>query len=212
LPRTLESLAAAHPRLRPTVNDGEAVDLMPRLLDGELDLLLIESWANRPMFVPEGITLRTLVREDVWAALSTRHPLSGRGTIDVAELDGTAWTSCPPGTEPHEALVQALRAHGVEPDVRYILAEHITQLALVEKNLAAALIPAVSRHLAPPGVRFARLRPALRREIKAAWCNGAETPPVRACVAALAESSDALGEGSGAPGEGSDAPGGGSEK
>ncbi|MEU7039517.1 LysR substrate-binding domain-containing protein [Streptomyces varsoviensis] len=185
LPQALDSLVAAHPRLRPTVHDGEAVDLVPRLLDGRLDLLLIESWANRPMFVPAGITLRTLVGEDVWVALSARHPLSGRETVDVTELSGTAWTSCPPGTEPHEALVQALRARGVEPEVRYVLAEHITQLALVEKNLAAALIPAMSRGLAPPGVCFARLRPALRREIKAAWCTTAETPPVRACVAAL---------------------------
>ncbi len=185
LPRALESLAAAHPRLCPTVSDGEAVDLMKRLLDGELDLLLIESWANRPMFVPAGIALRPLVNEDVWVALSVRHPLSDRETVDVAELSGTAWSSCPPGTEPHEALVQALRARGVEPEVRYVLAEHVTQLALVEKNLAAALIPAMSRHMAPPDVRFVRLRPGLRREIKAAWCAGAKTPPVRACLAAL---------------------------
>ncbi|OON76979.1 LysR family transcriptional regulator [Streptomyces tsukubensis] len=185
LPEALESLAAAHPRLRPTVADGEAVDLVPRLLDGQLDLLLIESWANRPLFVPEGVTLRTVVSEEVWVALSVRHPLNGRGTIDLTELKGTAWASCPPGTEPHEALVQAARAQGVEPDVRYTLTDHITQLALVEKNLTAALMPAMSHHLAPHGVHFARLRPALRRDIKAAWTTSAETPPVRACVALL---------------------------
>ncbi|MEU9488118.1 LysR family transcriptional regulator [Streptomyces decoyicus] len=185
LPDALAVLTTDHPRLTPTVVDGEAVDLVPQLLNGELDLLLIESWANRPVSVPEGVTLRTLVSEDVYVALSERHPLSDRETVDLAELTGTAWACCPPGTAPHEALVQALRTRGVEPDIRYLLAEHLTQLSLVARNLTASLVPAMSRHPAPPGVRFLATRPALRRDIRAAWLTRAQSPPVRACVAAI---------------------------
>ncbi|MET7797850.1 LysR family transcriptional regulator [Streptomyces decoyicus] len=185
LPDALAVLTTDHPRLTPTVVDGEAVDLVPQLLNGALDLLLIESWANRPVSVPEGVTLRTLVSEDVHVALSERHPLSDRETVDLADLTGTAWACCPPGTAPHEALVQALRTRGVEPDIRYLLAEHLTQLSLVARNLTASLVPAMSRHPAPPGVRFLATRPALRREIRAAWLTRAQSPPVRACVAAI---------------------------
>lgn len=185
LPPALAALADAHPRLAPTVTDGEVVDLVPRLLNGDLDLLLIESWANRPVSVPEGLTLRTLVEEPAYVALSAQHPLADRGTLDLADLKGTAWAGCPPGTEPHEALVQALRRSGVEPEVRYTLADHLTQLTLVERNLTAALIPAMSRHPAPPGVRFLPTRPALRRDIKAAWLTRTASPPVRACVTAI---------------------------
>ncbi|MEU5835580.1 LysR family transcriptional regulator [Streptomyces diacarni] len=185
LPRALDVLAEEHPRLRPTVTDGEAVELMPSLLSGEIDLLLIESWANRPAFLPEGLTLRTLVSEDVCVALSTRHPLSGRDSIDLAELGDIPWASCPPGTEPYESLVQALRARGVEPEVRYTLTEHITQLSMVERNLAAALVPTMSHSPAPTGVRFAHLRPGLRRDIQAAWLASTENPPVRACITAI---------------------------
>ncbi|MFG2095002.1 LysR family transcriptional regulator [Streptomyces sp. NPDC048612] len=194
LPDALAGLTADHPRLTPTVVDGETVDLLPRLLHGELDLLLIESWADRPVPAPAGVTLRTLVREDVRVALSERHPLGDRGTVDLADLAGTPWACCPPGTAPHEALVQALRSRGVEPDIRYLLAEHTTQLALVARNLAAALVPAMSGRPAPPGVRFLATRPALRREIRAAWLTRAESPPVRACVAAVEAHREAAGE------------------
>lgn len=194
LPDALAGLTVGHPRLTPTVVDGEAVDLLPRLLHGELDLLLIESWADRPVPAPAGVTLRTLVREDVRVALSERHPLSDRGTVDLADLAGTPWACCPPGTAPHEALVQALRSRGVEPDIRYLLAEHSTQLALVARNLAAALVPAMSGRQAPPGVRFLATRPALRRDIRAAWLTRAESPPVRACLAALEAPREAVEE------------------
>ncbi|MGW3012585.1 LysR family transcriptional regulator [Streptomyces sp. NPDC001219] len=193
LPDALAGLTVDHPRLTPTVVDGETVDLLPRLLHGELDLLLIESWADRPVAAPAGVTLRTLVREDVRVALSERHPLGERGTVDLADLAGTPWACCPPGTAPHEALVQALRSRGVEPDIRYLLAEHTTQLALVARNLAAALVPAMSGRQAP-GVRFLATRPALRREIRAAWLTRAESPPVRACVAAVEAHRETAGE------------------
>ncbi len=185
LPEALATLVAAHPRLTPTVVDGEAIDLLPLLLNGELDLLLIESWANRPLPVPEGVTQRQLVSEEVYVAVSERHPLADRDTVDLAELADTVWACCPPGTEPYEALVQALRARGVEPDIRYAVAEHPTQLALVARSLAAALIPAMSRDAAPPAVRFLLAHPPLRRDIRAAWLTRGESPPVRACVAAL---------------------------
>ncbi|MFE1173049.1 LysR family transcriptional regulator [Streptomyces sp. NPDC058773] len=185
LPDALAGLVAGHPRLTPTVVDGEAVDLMPRLVHGELDLLLIESWAGCPVPAPAGVTLRTLVREDVRVALSERHPLGDRATVDLADLTGTPWACCSPGTAPHESLVQALRSRGVEPDIRYLLAEHSTQLALVARNLAAALVPEMSCRPAPPGVRFLATRPALRRDIRAAWLTRGASPPVRACVAAV---------------------------
>ncbi|MGI5352424.1 LysR family transcriptional regulator [Streptomyces sp. CA-250714] len=185
LPDVLATLTEAHPRLRPTVVDGEAVDLVPLLLSGELDLLLIESWHSRPMPLPEGVRVRTLAVEEVQVALPARHPLAGRDTLDLAELDGTSWSSCPVGTEPYEALVQALRARGVEPKVRYAVTEYATQLAFVAGGLTAALVPGMARRPCPSGVRFVSVRPPLRREVRAAWRAGGDSPAVRACLAAL---------------------------
>ncbi|MGW8380283.1 LysR family transcriptional regulator [Streptomyces sp. ODS28] len=188
LPYALAGLTAAHPRLIPTLVDGEVVDLLPRLLSGELDLLIIESWTNRPMPLPEGLVLSPLADEPVHAALSAHHPLADADSVELGALDGVLWTSCPAGTEPYEALVQAVRAAGGEPEVRYTVTEFATQLALVAQGLAAALVPEMGQRPAPPGVRFVPTDPPLRREVYAAWRAGAESPSVRACVDALTES------------------------
>ncbi|WP_432109945.1 LysR family transcriptional regulator [Streptomyces sp. AA1529] len=185
LPDVLAALTEAHPRLRPTVVDGEAVDMVPLLLAGELDLLLIESWHSRPMPLPEGVRVKPLAVEEVQVALPARHPLAGREAVDLAELDGVDWSSCPVGTEPYEALVQALRARGVEPRVRYAVGEYATQLAFVARGLTAALVPGMGRWPCPPGVRFVPVEPALHREVRAAWRVGGDSPSVRACLAAL---------------------------
>lgn len=185
LPETLADLTAQHPRLVPTVQDGEAVDMVPQLLAGDLDLVLIESWANRPMRLPAGLSLQRLISEDVHVALSEQHRLADREVMDLADLTDTAWAACPPGTDPYDALVQAMRDHGVEPDICYTAAEYATILALVRTNLAAALVPTIAQQPSPPGVRFIPTRPALRRDIQAAWRSPTTSPAIRTCVAAL---------------------------
>lgn len=174
LPTALAQLAAEHPRLVPTVRDGEAVDLAPAVLNGELDLALIESWSNRPMPMPEGLAVRTLLTENVDVALSERHPLA---SVDRVRLDRQhlPWASCPPGTEPYEALVQALRGLGVEPRVRYMVAEFPTQLALIRANVAAALVPSIAQRPVPEGVRLVPTDPPLWRDVQVAW---RAAPPV----------------------------------
>jgi DNA-binding transcriptional LysR family regulator len=209
LPDALGALTGAHPRLVPTLVDGEAVDMVPLLARGDLDLLLIESWANRPMTLPAGLATRTLVLEEVHLAIGEEHPLAERDSVALGQLDGQVWASCPAGTEPYEALVQAVRAAGCEPEVRYTVTEFATQLALVARNLAVALLPEMGQRPAPEGVRFLPVLPQawrpgrhpqqLRREVLAAWrASGsvpapAASPAVRACVDALVQGSPRAG-------------------
>ncbi|MBL1098533.1 LysR family transcriptional regulator [Streptomyces coffeae] len=185
LTTALTTLARDHPRVTPTVRDGEVVDMLPDLLAGDLDLVVVDSWQSRPLQLPEGLAMETLASEAVDIALSTRHPLAEYGCVELNQLDGMAWTSCPSGTEPYESLVQLLRSHGLEPDIRYTVAEYATQLKLVEANLAAALIPAMVQPDAPAGVRFVQCGSTVRREIKVAWRARAAGPLVRACLESL---------------------------
>ncbi|MBA0049813.1 LysR family transcriptional regulator [Streptomyces sp. AJS327] len=187
LPSALATLTETYPRLAPTVVDGEAVDMVPMLVRGELDVVLAESWESRPTPLPAGLGVRTLVVEEVRVALSEAHPLAGRAEVDLAELDGSVWAACPEGTDPYEALVQALRGRGVEPEVRYTVIEYATQLALVARNLAVALVPEMAQRPCPEGVRFVPGSPALRREVLVVWRAHAWSPSVRALVSALSD-------------------------
>ncbi|MFE9245646.1 LysR family transcriptional regulator [Nocardiopsis sp. NPDC006938] len=194
LPDALSALLREHPRLVPTVRDGEVVSLVPPLLRGELDLVLAESWSSRPVALPAGVRSVELLEERVRLALPEGHPLVGPAPVALAALDtpgGLPWASCPAGTEPYEAILQALRAQGVEPDLRYTLAEIPSQLELVAAGLAMALVPDLGRRTAPEGVRFLPTDPPLHRSIRAVWRADAETPAIRACVTALTRHSAA---------------------
>ncbi|MCP2341540.1 DNA-binding transcriptional LysR family regulator [Actinomadura rupiterrae] len=184
---TLAALAQEHPRMTPTLRDGEVVTLLPALLAGELDLLVIDSWASRPLPLPEGVVTHTLLVEPISIALPARHPLAESASLDLGQLDGVPWTSCPAGTEPYESLLQLARAHGMEPDIRYAVAEYASQLSLVAANLAVALVPAMTQREASPGVRFVPCKTPLQREIKVAWRAHAGGPLIRACLEFLTD-------------------------
>ncbi|WP_017595385.1 LysR substrate-binding domain-containing protein [Nocardiopsis potens] len=181
----LSRLLAEHPRVEPRVRDGEVDDLLPWLMRGELDLVLVESWASRPIPLPAGVSAVDLVDEEVYVAFPEGRGPAGRDRVALEELADAVWASCPPGTGPCEGLVQAARAAGFEPRISFSLTELPTQMALVEAGLAVALVPEMGRSPGPEGVRFVPVRPSLRRTISAAWRTAAEAPPVTACVDAL---------------------------
>lgn len=194
LPEVLRSLVAEHPRLVPTVTDGESVDLLPRLRTRELDAVLLESWTQRPVRLPAGLRVSTLVTEPVLLAAADGHPATAHDPVGLAGLGGQVWASSPAGTEPYEALHQLLRAAGVEPDVRYLFADFATQLALVRAGLAVALVPGMAVAGGEPdrvptvadGVRFVACRPAVGRSLVLASREAdADLPAVAALAATL---------------------------
>ncbi|GAA1379022.1 LysR family transcriptional regulator [Pseudonocardia kongjuensis] len=185
-PEVLGALAAEHPRLVPTVHDGEVVDLLPALRSRDLDAVLLESWTHRPARLPPGVRVTTLVTEPVLLAVPEGHRVAERDPAPLGELAGEVWASSPAGTEPYEALVQLLRANDVEPEIRYLFADFATQLALVRAGLAVAVVPGVAVTPPPDGVRFLSCTPAIGRSLVLATREqDAALPPLRALGAAL---------------------------
>ncbi|HEX4360944.1 MAG TPA: LysR family transcriptional regulator [Pseudonocardia sp.] len=185
LPDVLRALLTAHPRLQPTLRDGDLVELIPLLRARRLDVVVLDNWTARPAAVPPGIRLTPLLTEEVRLAVAESHPLADRASVAIGELTDQVWTSCLPGTDHAEALLQVLRAHNVDPDVRYSVYDFATQLTLVAADLAVALIPRGAR-TPVPGVRFVPCVPTVDRSLVAAMLAAGDTPAVRAFVAELA--------------------------
>jgi DNA-binding transcriptional LysR family regulator len=179
-------LTSEHPRLEPSITDGEPEDLIHSVRMRRLDAALIESWPARPARVPSGIQLTSLVTEDARVAVSEAHPLAHLPVLTPTELDGQVWASGPPGSDVHKALVQTLRAGNASSEVRYHVADYTSQLTLVAGGLAIALVPRIASRPAPEGVRFIPCEPAATRSIAAATPQ-TTGPTVRAFVAALRE-------------------------
>lgn len=185
LPEVLRTLTTDHPGLVPTVRDGEVVDLLPALRARDLDAVLLESWSHRPARIPPGVRVTTLVTEPVLLAVPQGHPVADRAVAPLEELAGEVWASCPTGTEAYEGLVQLLRAHNVEPDVRYQVADFATQLHLVAAGLAVATVPGIATDPPPAGVRFLPCVPALSRTLAVATREQDDLPSLHALVGAL---------------------------
>ncbi|ANY09148.1 LysR family transcriptional regulator [Pseudonocardia sp. HH130630-07] len=190
LPDALRTLVSTHPRLVPMVADGEGVGLLPELRSRDLDAVLLESWTQHPAALPAGIRVTTLVTEPVMLAVPAAHPVAGRASVSLRDLGGQVWASCPVGTESHGALLQLMRAAGIEPEVRYLFADFATQIALVRGGLAVALVPAMAvvpgGDAEPDGVRFVPCRPAVERSLVLATREGdAELPALVALADAL---------------------------
>ncbi|SUZ60592.1 uncharacterized protein METZ01_LOCUS13446 [marine metagenome] len=133
----LGRLAERHPALRPVLVDATTTSLTPRVLDGDLDMAIV----NTPV-VEAGLESEPLFDEERIIVAPADHPLADRGTIDVADLAEYPVMLTPRGTTFRDAIDQELAAAGV----RLTAAAEVDGLRLLAslayQGYAPALLPA----------------------------------------------------------------------
>ena len=133
----LGRLAARHPALRPVLVDATTTSLTPRVLDGDLDMAIV----NTPV-VEASLESEPLFDEERIIVAPADHPLADRGTIDVADLAEHPVMLTPRGTTFRDAIDQELAAAGV----RLTAAAEVDGLRLLAslayQGYAPALLPA----------------------------------------------------------------------
>jgi len=133
----LGRLAERHPALHPVLVDATTTSLTPRVLDGDLDMAIV----NTPV-VEAGLESEPLFDEERIIVAPADHPLADRGTIDVADLAEHPVMLTPRGTTFRDAIDQELAAAGV----RLTAAAEVDGLRLLAslayQGYAPALLPA----------------------------------------------------------------------
>ena len=133
----LGRLAERHPALRPVLVDATTTSLTPRVLDGDLDMAIV----NTPV-VEAGLESEPLFDEERIIVAPADHPLADRGTINVADLAEHPVMLTPRGTTFRDAIDQELAAAGV----RLTAAAEVDGLRLLAslayQGYAPALLPA----------------------------------------------------------------------
>jgi len=133
----LGRLAERHPALRPVLVDATTTSLTPRVLDGDLDMAIV----NTPV-VEAGLESEPLFDEERIIVAPADHPLADRGTIDVADLADHPVMLTPRGTTFRDAIDQELAATGI----RLTAAAEVDGLRLLAslayQGYAPALLPA----------------------------------------------------------------------
>jgi len=199
----LRRLAQQHPRLAVVLSEEGPVPALPRLVRGDLDLVLAKDWSNAPLAHTEGLSRAALLDDVADVALHEDHPLAGRRSVALDQLAQDRWITSEHGSFCHDWLKHTLRCGGCDPAITHTAGEYATQLALVAAGFGNAIIPRLGRDPVPPSVRMVAVTPTLVRHIYAVWRTDAtRRTAIQAAVEALQAAARTLdGRGRAKPGK-----------
>ncbi|MDP2293354.1 MAG: LysR family transcriptional regulator [Actinomycetota bacterium] len=184
LPQLLTQLRSQHVGVHVTVHEGNTTNLLPRLLAQQLDATIV----HLPVDDPE-VTVEPLFAEDLVLLVHTRHHLSGRESIPLAELAGEPLMLPPLGAALRRAIDRAASGVGIELEAQVEIDGVRLLTSLAFEGYGAAIVPAtaVPRWLKGDFQRIAV--PELPRRV-VGWVQRrrpAPGPPTRALLSVLRE-------------------------
>jgi DNA-binding transcriptional LysR family regulator len=192
VPRALATFRAAHPDVSISLIEGLSLQLLGRLLAGELDMALVAAYPDAP-FDAELYELRMLTEDPVLVALHPDHPLAEATDIRLKDLSAEKWIAGHGRAE--DTLLSACLSSGFRPDIEYVVQEWTAKLGLVAAGLGPTLVPSLAAQAAPPGVALRSIHPADRpvRHVHIATRRTQQpSPALRAFTAHLEEATTTL--------------------
>jgi DNA-binding transcriptional LysR family regulator len=185
----LPRLSARCPGLRLHITEQDPDQALHSVDAGTADLALVHDADGLPVPLPPPVTQRHVHTDTGDVVIGREHPLARIDRpLASADLAGQAWVTSPPGTVCHQWFRRLLADVPEDPDVRHLVDDFATQLALVASAGVIALIPRLARPPLGEGLVSRPLRRPPRREVHAAWRRSASaSPAIQAMLAELAE-------------------------
>jgi LysR family hydrogen peroxide-inducible transcriptional activator len=137
VPRLLEHMGLAHPKVNVVVVDATTTLLVPRLASGQLDLAIVNLLYDEP-----DVDIEPLFDEEHIVVLPPKHPLFERERVTLAELADHPLLLAPPGTVFRDELDADAAAAGVtlRPQAEIDGLRLLASLAF--QGFGAAIVPA----------------------------------------------------------------------
>jgi DNA-binding transcriptional LysR family regulator len=181
LPQLVTALHRRLPEADLALKEMISADQFEALGSGEIDVALLRP----PVARPELEALR-VVAEPLVAAVPASHPLAGRPSLALSDLDGQPFVMYAPYESRyfHDLLVGEFGRAGVLP--RYV--EHLSQihsiLSLVRAGLGLAVVPQAAAGLRMDGIVLLPLRIKAPRpaELFLAWRRDTDNPLLPAVI------------------------------
>ncbi|MDT7797165.1 MAG: hypothetical protein QOI78_598 [Actinomycetota bacterium] len=189
---TLTGLSARCPDLHVLITEQDPDEALHSVDAGTADVALVHDADGLPVPLRPSLTRRHLHTDVGDVVLSRAHPLAARDApLGEGDLAGHSWVTSPPGTVCHQWFRRLVPE---EPDVRHLVDDFATQLALVAAGDVLALIPRLARPPLGDGLVSRTLRRPPKREVHAVWRRSADaSPAIRALLAELSTSDDETG-------------------
>jgi DNA-binding transcriptional LysR family regulator len=139
VPLVLEAVTATHPKVHVIVVDATTNSLLPRLLNDELDLAVV----NLPVPHPE-VSTETLFHEDRILIVPEHHALAGRPRVSFADLADHELLLEPNGTAFRDELDREATAAGIELRAKAEVDGLRLIATLAFQGFGAAIVPATA--------------------------------------------------------------------
>jgi len=184
VPGTLARLRELHPALRVDFEEHEPEAGLSLLAARRIDLLVVDEYPGATLPVGPAFHSELICRDPIGVFLPT-----GVHAGTVADLERLAWVMEPTGTGAHSWSLRLCRELGFEPQVRYLSADLLLHLRMVEAEVAAAFLPGLLLGETGSVLERSRLFPdELHRGILAVCREGSqERPAIRAGRQVIAE-------------------------
>lgn len=137
--RVLEAFMREHPGVRIELWVGNSAQLARRLASNTDDLYLFASSTQTLAVVRQAVLANPL---ELFASAS--HPLRRRSRVSLAELAGEPFLLRETGSATAQAAQQLFARHGLQPNVRMVLADDEEIRQAVAAGLGIALLPRYS--------------------------------------------------------------------
>ncbi len=139
VPLVLEAVTEAHPKMHVIVVDATTNSLLPRLLNDELDLAVV----NLPVPHPE-VSTEPLFDEDRILIVPEGHPLAGRPRVSFTDLADHELLLEPSGTAFRDELDREAAAAGIQLHAKAEVDGLRLIATLAFQGFGAAIVPATA--------------------------------------------------------------------
>ncbi|WPW30583.1 LysR family transcriptional regulator [Streptomyces atratus] len=155
VPAALRAFVQSRPDVEVIAAEGRSGTLMQRLAEGALDLAVVSDYPSG-LSSADGVTMETLLVDELLVALPRSHRLAGSGAIDLRELCNEAWLQDAPADRPMMLAEICARA-GFRPRKTIRIAEWTGKFGYVAAGLGVALVPSLAAWAVPAELALCRL-------------------------------------------------------
>ncbi len=154
LPATLARLAGRRAGIDVVLDEAEPGELVPRLSNGSLDLIVVYEYDTVPNFWPAELVRVALLRESL-VLLADAH--YSPATTRLAEVADATWVASRENTAGARSLERLCASAGFAPRVSYRSNDYNVVRGLVGAGLGVALVPALA-HVDDPLIAAAEVQ------------------------------------------------------
>ncbi|WP_270170124.1 LysR family transcriptional regulator [Paenibacillus sp. SYP-B4298] len=142
IPQIVSGFRKQYPHVRFKFKQGMFPSLIRDLVQGEIDLAFISPFPEHD----EHVTGEVILTEELYAVLPAKHPLAGRETIQLAELEEEEFVLFREGYSLRPIVWDACQQAGFEPKIGFEGEETETIRGLVAAGMGVSLLPEMALH------------------------------------------------------------------